>query len=123
MIDGRALALTVGLALAASPVLADGDAEHGRKIAERHCSRCHVVGDYNPTGGIGSTPSLQLLVNALEDWEARFETFFLRRPHPAFVTVRNYPRKTELPANAAPVTIELEEVRDIAAFALTLKKK
>ena len=40
---------------------AGGDAEAGRKISETHCARCHVVGDFNPMGGIGSTPSFQLL--------------------------------------------------------------
>ena len=123
MIAGRnTLALTILLA-GATAAAAEGNAELGRRIAEKHCSRCHVVGDFNPSGGIGSTPSLQLLVNALTDWEARFETFFVRRPHPAFITVKNYPRLTKLPENAAPVAIELEEVQDILAFVRTLKKK
>ena len=102
---------------------AEGNVDLGRALAEKHCSRCHVVGTFNPNGGIGSTPSLQLLVNAFDDWEARFESFFVRRPHPAFVTVKDYPKLTELPANAAPVMIEFEEVRDILAFVATLKKQ
>ena len=115
--------LLAAILLAPVAARAEGDAKHGRELAEQHCSRCHVVGTFNPTGGIGSTPSLQLLVNALEDWQVRFETFFARRPHPAFVTVRNSPRLTDLPANAAPITIEPEDVQDLLAFAATLKTK
>ncbi len=53
---------------------AEGDAGAGRKIAETHCARCHVVGDFNPMGGIGSTPSFQLLAKR-NDWLERFENF------------------------------------------------
>lgn len=121
---GTALRMMLAaLVLGPLPAQAAGNADHGRKLAELHCSRCHVVGTFNPNGGIGSTPSLQLLVNALDDWQARFETFFVRRPHGAFITVKDYPRLTELPANAAPVAIELEEVQDLLAFVATLKKK
>ena len=41
----------------------DGNAARGKTVAERHCARCHVVGDFNPYGGIGSTPSFQLLAH------------------------------------------------------------
>lgn len=122
MIDWKGLVVAAAMMLAPAAGWSQGNVDHGREIARKHCSRCHVVGDFNPGGGIGSTPSLQLLVNALDDWEARFETFFVRRPHPAFITVKDYPRLTKLPANAAPVTIELEEVEDILAFVRTLKK-
>ncbi|MGI9383629.1 MAG: hypothetical protein ACR2PO_10775, partial [Methyloligellaceae bacterium] len=46
-----------------------GDIEKGRKVAEAHCSRCHVVGDFNPNGGISSTPSFQLLVKRRPDYK------------------------------------------------------
>jgi mono/diheme cytochrome c family protein len=49
--------LLVTLTAVAVPAAADGDVEAGRKVAEQHCSRCHVVGDYNKYGGIGSTPT------------------------------------------------------------------
>ena len=108
---------------AAEPALADGDVERGRAVAEQQCSRCHVIGDFNRMGGIGSTPSFQLLVNALEDYEDRFRSFFARRPHPAFVTVKGYPRPNALPANAAPIEITDEKVEDVLAFAKTLRKQ
>ena len=49
-----------------------------------HCSRCHVIDESNKFGGIGSTPSFQLILG-MSDGLERFETFFERRPHPAFV--------------------------------------
>lgn len=117
-----ALALLAGSALPAAAT--EGDAAKGRKIAEQHCSRCHVVGDFNPTGGISSTPSFQLLVSYLKDYQERFQTFFARRPHPAFLTVKGVGRPMEyLPTNAAPVEITQEDVRNVAAFAETLKAK
>ena len=39
------------------------------------------------TGGIGSTPSFQLLANSFPDYKDRFETFNARRPHPVFVII------------------------------------
>ncbi len=104
------------------PALSEGNIVNGQKISETHCARCHVIGDYNKFGGIGSTPSFQLLVKRRPDYEARFETFFERPPHPAFVTIKGYGRRMEhLPANAAPVELPLSAVLDILAFAKTLK--
>ena len=104
------------------PAQSEGSVENGRKIAETHCARCHVIGNYNKFGGIGSTPSFQLLVKRRPDYEARFETFFERPPHPAFVSIKGFGRRMEhLPANAAPVELPLSAVLDIVAFAKTLK--
>ena len=77
------------LAAGASQLAAQekGDIDEGRKIAQLHCTRCHVVGDFNPGGGISSTPSFQLLVKRRPDYKERFETFFARRPHPAFLSI------------------------------------
>ena len=103
---------------------AAGDVEKGRKVAEAHCSRCHVVGDFNPTGGISSTPSFQLLVARRPDYKDRFVTFYARRPHPAFVTVKGIGRPMDyLPPNAHPVEITLEDVENVSAFVETLKAK
>lgn len=120
-------ALRTSLALVAAfsfsiPAASEGNVENGRKISETHCARCHVIGDYNKFGGIGSTPSFQLLVKRRPDYAARFETFFERPPHPAFVTIKGFGRRMEhLPANAAPVELPLSAVLDILAFAKTLK--
>lgn len=112
----------IALALSAEPAWAAGDAAQGRKIAEQHCSRCHVIGDYNKYGGIGSTPSFQLLANQFADYRTRFEIFYAEHPHPAFVTIEGYGRPMEhLPPNAAPVTLPLAAVADILAFVETLR--
>ncbi len=94
----------------------------GKLVAEQHCSRCHVVGGYNPNGGISSTPSFQLLVNMLKDYEERFDTFFDRPPHPAVIIMKGIKKRDDLPYNAAPIEINLEDVKNIAAFVKTLRK-
>jgi mono/diheme cytochrome c family protein len=98
---------------------AGGDAEAGRKISETHCARCHVVGDFNPMGGIGSTPSFQLLAKR-NDWLARFGTFFERRPHPVFVRVPGVARWTKLPSHVKEFTVTPANIGDILAFVETL---
>ncbi len=117
------VALLVAMAMAASALpAAAADIDAGRRVAERHCSRCHVVGTYNPNGGISSTPSFQLLVERRPDYQERFQTFYARRPHPAFLTVKEIGRvNPDLPPNATPVEITLEDVTNIAAFVETLK--
>ena len=79
--------MLVAVPLSGAPAVSANDdlVKAGQKLAEDHCTRCHIVSDINPWGGISSTPSFQLMVNALEDWEDRFETFHVRRPHPAVI--------------------------------------
>lgn len=117
--------IATGLCITMStPVRADGDIDAGRRVAEQHCSRCHVVGDFNPMGGISSTPSFQLLVKRRPDYRDRFETFYARRPHPAFVSIEGIGRLHEnLPPNAAPVELPQNAVADILAFVETLKSR
>ena len=100
-----------------------GPVEQGMAVAHQHCTRCHVVGDYNPKGGISSTPSFQLLVNALKDYEERFDTFYVRPPHPAVIIIEGIEKRDDLPYNAVPVKITLEDVENIGIFAKSLKKK
>ncbi len=110
------------LAATAGAAGAGGDPKLGRKLAIEHCARCHVVGDYNKYGGIGSTPSFSLLVG-LRDWRERFQTFFERRPHPVHVRIKDIPKRTALPSNAAEITLTLSNVDDILAFAETLRNR
>ena len=114
-------ALVAGFVLVASAVRAEGDPEKGRAIAEKHCSRCHVVGSYNPFGGLGSTPSFQLIAK-MPDFLERLQTFYARRPHPVFLRVPGVPRWSKAPAYAVEFTITLEQVDDIVAFVKTLEK-
>ncbi len=112
--------------LLAAPLAAEehGDIDNGREIAQHHCTRCHVVGDYNPNGGISSTPSFQLLVKRRPDYKERFATFFVRRPHPAFLSIKGVGRiRPDLPPNAQPVELTYQDVRDVSAFIETLKPK
>ncbi len=121
------IAMTAMLLWAGTNALAaqeKGDIDDGRKIAQKHCTRCHVVGDFNPNGGISSTPSFQLLVKRRPDYKERFRTFFARRPHPAFLSIKGIGRiRPDLPPNAQPVELTEEDVLDVAAFIETLKPK
>lgn len=98
----------------------DGDADAGRKLAERHCSRCHVVGDFNRYGGIDSTPSFQLLARR-DDWRERFQTFYERRPHPVFVQVPDVERWTDIPSHVAEFKVTPQNIDDLVAFVKTLQ--
>ncbi len=122
----RYLALACGVFIvvlsAARGVYAEGDSEKGRGIAIKHCSRCHVVGDHNPYGGIGSTPSFQLLAKR-QDYLERFQTFYERRPHPVYVRVPGVPKWTELPSFVEEFTVNLDDIENIIAFVKTLRKK
>jgi mono/diheme cytochrome c family protein len=115
-------ALVLGLLLPLSTPRAQGDAAAGRKLAVLHCARCHVVGDHNPYGGIGSTPSFQLLARRA-DYLERFQTFFERRPHPVYVRVPGTPRLTDLPSPVAEFTVTPDNIEDLIAFVETLKVK
>lgn len=108
--------------IAAVPMVSHGagDVKKGQALAHKHCARCHVVGDFNPTGGIGSTPSLQW-IKKLADWRERFLTFYARRPHLAFLRVEGIKPITNLPPNAEPVEIAPADVDHIFAFIETLE--
>lgn len=115
-------AVVLGLLASAMPVRAEGDAAAGRKVAEQHCSRCHVIGDFNPYGGINSTPSFQLLAKR-GDWLERFQTFYERRPHPVFVRVPDVPRWTKLPPHVKEFNVTVQNIQDLIAFVRTLQPK
>jgi len=118
----RSLILSLLMLLVAFPALADGDVSKGRELSITHCARCHVIGDFNKFGGIGSTPSFPLLVG-LEDGFERFRTFFERRPHPVFVRVPDVPRWSKAPAYATEFTVTHETLNDLMAYVRTIKKK
>ena len=117
-----AMAILVLASFPTAPAGAGGDPAAGRKISETHCARCHVIGDFNPMGGIGSTPSFQLLAKR-GDWLERFETFFERRPHPVFVRVPDVARWTELPSHVTEFEVTPANIDDIVAFIETLMPK
>lgn len=98
------------------------DPGKGEEIAHAHCSRCHVVSDRNRLAGIGSTPSFHA-IKYLKDWRERFQTFFARRPHPAFVRIEGVPPPTDQLPYAKPVPLKPEAVDDILAYVETLKAR
>jgi mono/diheme cytochrome c family protein len=100
---------------------AGADVEHGREVAATHCTRCHVVGDINPYGGIESTPSF-IGMKYLADWERRFEEFYVLPPHPALVRISEVSadRSEERPAFVHEIVLTLEDVDAILDFVRTL---
>ncbi len=94
-----------------------GDAALGEKISLVQCGRCHVVNETNRMNAIGSTPSFSLM-RTFADWQERFETFFLLKPHPAFTQVEDVtePFAEHLPSPIAPVMVSLEEIEAITAY-------
>ena len=117
-----ALALAATIFGASSTAVAQGDIEKGKRIAIEHCSRCHVIGDYNRFGGIGSTPSFQYLAR-MPDYLERLETFYTRRPHPVIVNVPGVEAWTKLPAFVVKFTVTPEDIDALVAFVETLRKK
>ena len=103
-------------------VWADDAVAKGREIARQHCTRCHVVPDMNPYGGIGSTPSFAAM-KWLDDWERRFEVFYTLPPHPALVNIVGVSeaRSKALPVFIAEIELQIEDIEPILAFARTLK--
>ena len=113
--------LAASLALLSfAPAQAAGDGAAGRKLAERHCARCHVVGEATRYAGINSTPSFQLLAKR-DDYLERFRSFYDRRPHPVFVRVPGVPAWTDLPSPVASFEITLEQIDDLVAYVETLR--
>ncbi len=94
----------------------------GREVVRQHCTRCHVVPDMNPYGGIGSTPSFAAM-KWLPDWEHRFEVFYTLPPHPALVKISELSeeRVASLPAFVAEIELQIEDVAAILAFVRSLE--
>lgn len=101
--------------------IADGDIDKGRELAVTHCARCHVIGEFNKFGGIGSTPSFRL-IRGLEDGMERFQTFYERRPHPVFVRVPDVPKWSDADPYVTEFTVTLEAIDDLLAYAETIEK-
>ena len=115
----RHLVLFVAALTWAAPAAAAGDADKGRKIAEKHCARCHVIGEFNRMGGIGSTPSFPGL-KYLDDWRDRFRTFYARPPHIAYIRVEGIAQPKVLPDYASKVKLTLGDAEDVFAFVETI---
>lgn len=98
--------------------------EKGRQLAEHHCARCHVVSDQDRFGGISSTPSFKIMIEALDDWEERFHTFMARNPHPAHIRLKDdAPRPDNLPPTVHEVILSHDDIEAILAYVDTLAKE
>ncbi len=116
--DGAALfSADVAAAAVAETAKLSGDLALGEATSLRQCGRCHVVNESNRMNAIGSTPSFALM-RTFPDWQARFETFFVLKPHPAFTQVADVtaPFPETLPSPIAPVEVTLEEIEAITAY-------
>lgn len=98
-----------------------GDTAKGERLALSNCGRCHVVNDTNRMKAIGSTPSFYLL-RSFDDWQERFEAFYVLKPHGAFTQIEGVtpPFEDHLPPPIAPLEITLEDVEAIVAFVYSL---
>lgn len=99
----------------------DGDASRGADLALDACGRCHVVGEVNRMSGIGSTPSFAVL-RSFADWEERFAAFYALNPHPSFTVIPDVtlPFDETRPSPITPLTLSLEELENILAYAATV---
>ncbi len=102
---------------AADAALPEGDLAAGKALAYRNCGRCHVVGAENRMQGVGSTPSFAVL-RALGDWQARFATYYQRRPHPSFTQIEGLtePFAATAPPPIVPLRLSVEDFNNIIAF-------
>lgn len=116
--EGDAL-FSADLAMAAAVQTAtlSGDVALGERVSLKRCGRCHVVNESNRMNAIGSSPSFALMRN-FPDWQERFETFFLLKPHPAFTQVHGVtdPFPDTQPSPIVPIEVTLNEIEAITAY-------
>ncbi len=92
----------------------------GKKLAETHCSRCHVIDPEKPFSGIASTPSFKLMANELPDWEDRFSSFYARLPHQSVVRFKDDKPDALVENLIEPIILEPEDIDALVAYARTL---
>jgi len=119
------LAALVALPLCAVPSGASAE-QYSRteKFVFVNCGRCHVLGEINRMGGIGSTPSFAA-IRTLDDWEERMRRFYTLNPHPAFTQIESVtaPFPENRPSPIHPITLTLKQIEVIVEFARGIKPK
>ena len=115
--SGAPFSADVTEAKAAVVIELTGDAALGEELSMVQCGRCHVINDSNRMNAIGSSPSFAVM-RTFPDWQERFETFFMLKPHPAFTQVEDVtdPFPEHLPSPIAPIEVTLEDIEAITAF-------
>lgn len=98
--------------------------KQGEKLVRQHCTRCHVVGQLNKYGGIGSTPSFGA-IKSLPDWEDRFAAFWSLLPHPSVIQVEGLSpeRPKGVLATTKQIILSPNEVEAILAYVDTVPVK
>ena len=98
--------------------------EKGEVLVRQHCTRCHVVGDLNKYGSIGSTPSFGA-IKSLPDWQDRFTAFWSLLPHPSVVQVKELSpeRPKSLLATTKQIFLNMDDVDAIQAYVETVPVK
>ena len=89
----------------------------GQEVSFVKCSRCHVTEQGRGIFGIGSTPSFAVM-RGFEDWETRFATFFVLKPHMAFTQIEDVtdPFPLDRPSPISPVVLTLDDLDAILAY-------
>lgn len=115
------ICLTGGSAVRAEQA---GLLKQGEQLVRQHCTRCHVVGDLNKYGGIGSTPSFGA-IKSLPDWQDRFAAFWSLLPHPSVVQVEGISpeRPKGVLATTKQIVLTPAEVEAILAYIDTVPVK
>ncbi len=117
---GRALAVAIAAAAVPPPAAAE-DWAPGERLSFVHCGRCHVIGERNRWGGIGSTPGFAV-IRTWASWEEKMRGFYALNPHPAFTQIPGVtaPFPEARPSPIAPVELTLEELERIVDYARTV---
>ncbi|WP_114287144.1 c-type cytochrome [Candidatus Halocynthiibacter alkanivorans] len=107
--------------VATAPAGAPVDTAVGAGLALTTCGRCHVVNEKNRMNSIGSTPSFALL-RTFDDWEERFQSFYARKPHPAYTQIEGVtaPFDPARPPPIVPLRLTPEELDAITDYVATI---
>lgn len=94
----------------------------GEKLTFINCGRCHVIGDHNRMGGIGSTPSFAV-IRTWDTWREKMESFYTLNPHPAFTQVEGVtaPFPQNRPSPIHPISLTVQQIDIIVEFARTIE--
>jgi hypothetical protein len=98
-----------------------GDTNLGEALSLQMCGRCHVISEKNKYNGLGSTPSFAVM-RTFRDWDTRFQTFFLLKPHGAFTQIDGVtdPFPADRPSPIVPIELTLDELDAILAYTATI---
>ena len=124
LLTGLVLGMTSLVSVSAVQAEQSALMKQGEKLVRQHCTRCHVVGDLNKYGGIGSTPSFGA-IKSLPDWQDRFAAFWSLLPHPSVLQVEGISpeRPKDLLATTKQIFLTPDEVDAILTYVDTVPVK